>query len=113
MNRILAPGGRYITYSLHPIHEVDFYFEDENFHWKISTYNVKSSRWDEDKNRHKSIAHSMIVCDKIDLNGNYNQTPINDTFGILTDEEYKALEARAKKVSLIYINITLIIIIII
>jgi ubiquinone/menaquinone biosynthesis C-methylase UbiE len=40
MHRILAPGGRYITFSLHPITESLQHFQKEMYGWRISAYNV-------------------------------------------------------------------------
>lgn len=126
--RVLKPGGRFITFSLHTASSILKYFEDFNVQnmqnvlyssmrsltetykddingvkadrklklcttasasvasyagadavrthitsvncdelgWRISTYNVKSSRWrDTDEDRAKSVAHTMVVCDKV------------------------------------------------
>jgi ubiquinone/menaquinone biosynthesis C-methylase UbiE len=39
--RILKPGSRFITFSLHPAHEVIGHFiKNEYVWWKVSYYNV-------------------------------------------------------------------------
>jgi hypothetical protein len=42
MYRALALGGRYITFSLHPISEVLQHFDKKIYDWSISVYNVRS-----------------------------------------------------------------------
>ena len=38
----------------------------EELGWRISTYSVKTSRWqDTSEDRRKSVAHTLIVCDKV------------------------------------------------
>jgi len=100
MFRILKPGGRFITWSLHPIHEVFDHFDPVKFDWKIRAYNVKSPRWQKNKeNRHKSVAHSMIVCDKHGSDVTF--PPIDDVHaslfdkGALTDDEYNSFRKLA------------------
>ena len=64
MYRILQFGGRYITLSLHPIHEVLHHYTQEKYKWGVSAYNLKSPRWDEGENRHRSVAQTLLICDK-------------------------------------------------
>jgi SAM-dependent methyltransferase len=64
IHRILAPGSRFISFSLHPIEEVlDKYDLPDLYTWKTSFFRIKSKRWNPGKNRKRSTAHTMIVCD--------------------------------------------------
>jgi len=99
MFRILKPGGRFITWSLHPINEVIQHFDPVKFDWTVRSYNVRSPRWQKTKeNRFKSVAHSMIVCDKygdmiFPLIDNVHASLFEK--GALTEEEYNGLRRDA------------------
>ena len=41
MYRILKPGARYVTFSLHPIHEVIGCFRKDEYDWTVAAYNVR------------------------------------------------------------------------
>ena len=61
--RVMAPGARYITFSLHSLEEAVAHFN--GFDWHFSAFYVKSNRWNEaDSNRKRAVAHVMVVCDK-------------------------------------------------
>jgi len=100
MFRIMKPGGRFITWSLHPIHEVVDHFDPVKFEWTVRAFNIISPRWQKNKeNRHKSVAYTMIVCDK---HGEDMLYPSIDEVhaslfekGALTDEEYNNLRKEA------------------
>lgn len=95
--RVLAPGGRYITFSLHSINEVETYFNDEKkFTWQVTLFRLKSSRWNENENRRRAVACTMVVCDKVPANSKF-PTPLK-LEGVLSDEEYHALESYAAQV---------------
>jgi hypothetical protein len=79
--RVMAPGSRYITFSLHSLEETIRHFQDDKYKWKVSGFNIKSSRWNDDANRRRAVAHCMIVCDKepylpspLDLQGTHSLT---------------------------------------
>ena len=92
--------GRFITWSLHPIHEVVDHFDPVKFEWTVRAFNIISPRWQKNKeNRHKSVAYTMIVCDK---HGEDMLYPSIDEVhaslfekGALTDEEYNNLRKEA------------------
>lgn len=60
--RIMAPGARFISFSLHPIEEIVKKYEGQE--WRVAFYHIRSNRWGRGKNRKRSTSHSMIVCDK-------------------------------------------------
>lgn len=104
--RILAPGSRYITFSLHSIEENRKHFEKSCFSWKTSFFRVKSSRWkDTDECYQRAVAHTMIVCDKPLFHAKtkkvtyYNKStyPL-EVNGVLEESEYLSLKAEADKV---------------
>ena len=64
IDRVLSKGGRYITFSLHSIDETKHLYEKNSHSWRIKSYRIRSSRWNEKENCDKSIAHTMIICDK-------------------------------------------------
>lgn len=71
IHRILKPGSRFITFSLHPPEEVVCKYDSKKYNWKVSSYHVKSNRWNSQSHRKRSVAHTMIVCDKPLSNGFY------------------------------------------
>eukprot|EP01039_Chlorochromonas_danica_P004754 gene4754-5211_t len=66
IERVLKVGGRFITWSLHSIEEIIPKFESFGSTWKIRAYRVKSNRWNENEHRKRAVAHTMIVCDKVE-----------------------------------------------
>jgi predicted aldo/keto reductase-like oxidoreductase len=98
IHRVLAPGARYITFSLHAIEEIKDKFINEAFNWKTSFYRVKSSRWNEEENKKRAVAHTMVVCDKPLKNGNYLYTYPLKVDGVLNEEEYLKLALHAEQV---------------
>jgi hypothetical protein len=96
--RVMAPGSRYVTFSLHSIEEIKDKFTLPMYDWKVNAFRVKSNRWNERENCRRAVAHTMIICDKPNENGIY---PSNSTQvpGVLTDEEYLQLKTVADKVS--------------
>ena len=101
--RVAAPGSRYVTFSLHSIEEVMDKFRLPTYNWRVMAFRVKSSRWNDGEHRRRAVAHTMIICDKPDLEGNFPQDELANPEAVpdvLSDEEYFALKARADKVSL-------------
>jgi len=118
IERVLQPGGRYITFSLHSIEEILPRFQRkpilnsktgeiilEEYGWKISTFRVKSNRWNLKANRRRAVAHTMIICDKplanIDEDGKKTTFPYTyplDMPNVLTEEEYDVMKARFDEV---------------
>ena len=98
--RVLKPSGRYITFSLHVEDDLVKYFINPLYEWQVRTFNVRNSRWDEYDNSRRNVAHTMIVCDKPDANGNYvNECPPHIP-GVLTDDELLVLTEKSITVSL-------------
>lgn len=66
MYRVLKPGGRILTFSLHNIEKNTKIYQNEKFNslWRSFFYNIRSNRWNENENSRKSVAHTMIICDK-------------------------------------------------
>eukprot|EP01038_Epipyxis_sp_PR26KG_P009750 gene9750-13117_t len=100
--RVLEPGGRFLSFSLHAISEVNFYYNNPvQYNWKANFYNIKSSRWNEDNHVKRSVAHTMIVCDKPYSDGTYR----GDNYplvinGALSDNEYNQMKDYAAKIIL-------------
>ena len=122
--RVLSPGSRFITFSLHPAHEVVYKYDKPNqYSWKVSVisfnnnfirlliiftclffenqhFHVKSNRWNETNNRKRAVSHTMIICDK-PLSSVYPR-PIalleSRIQGLLTDEEDAVLKKKAEEV---------------
>lgn len=101
--RVLAPGGRLITFSLHSLEEIEEKYNSSRYGWQVSKFRVKSSRWDENEHRRRAIAHSMIVCDKPYIDGSFpcSNYPM-DIAGTLEDEEFFRLKEYAEKVNFIF-----------
>jgi len=100
--RVLQPGGRFITLSLHGIEEVDHYYRTKEFNWNVSCFHVKSDRWNEKENRKRSVAHTLIVCDKALADGTTfpRPYPLHIPTGTLGSDEYQRLKERAEQVNL-------------
>ena len=96
--RVMAPGSRLITFSLHALDEVIIHYNKLN--WKVYATRVKSSRWNESKDESKkAVAHTMIICDKPLNDGvTYVRTLPIHIEGTLTDDEYEDLLKYADEV---------------
>lgn len=120
LHRVLSPGGRYVTFSLHSIEEVKPYFESTvvpnsdgtdkmlsttekgkytPFDWQIRYYRVKSSRWTL-LNRRRAVACTMIVCYKNNMQHGVNTNEPMDIMGTLSEEEYERLELYSREINL-------------
>lgn len=102
--RVMAPSSRYVTFSLHSIEEVLSKFTSPNYQWRVKAYRVRSHRWNETEHRKRSVAHTMIICDKPDEQGNYSTSSetLSDPTkvpNILEEEEYLKLKTHAEEVS--------------
>lgn len=69
MFRILNPGGRFITFSLHNIDEVHHFYavnyhHHHHNHWQVKSYHLKSNRRNDTDLRKRAVAYTMIICDK-------------------------------------------------
>jgi len=98
--RIMAPGSRYITFSLHSPNEVLRYIADPQFsEWAVSAFRIKSSRWtEEDARRHAAVAYTMVVADRCNRDGSFKanaQHPLPMTEA-LSEEAYQELRANAE-----------------
>lgn len=97
---MLQPGGRFITFSLHDIDEVEPSYRDAGVDWKVSCFRIKSDRWNDSNNRKRSRAHTMIVCDKACADGSYlHSHPLHIPSGTLSAEEFVRLKEEADQVS--------------
>jgi SAM-dependent methyltransferase len=98
--RVLKPGGRYITFSLHPQDEVVGWFSPDNYDWVVSAFDIASKRWNVDENRRRAVAHTMIVCDKLDFEGKFpmERYPLK-VRGTLTPEEYSKLNKLSEAIN--------------
>lgn len=93
---MLEPGGRFITFSLHDVDEVEAAYRDAGVNWKVSCFRVKSDRWNTGIGRKRSRAHTMIVCDKACADGSFRHAhPLHIPTGILSDKEYQRLKEEA------------------
>lgn len=98
--RVLSPGSRYITFSLHSPDEVMAYMAPELGYtqWRMSAFRIRSSRWSRsDSKRRAAVAYTMVVCDKCLEDGSYMpnaQHPI-EVAGSLSPKEYALLRAEA------------------
>lgn len=99
MYRVLAPGGTYVTFSLHAEEEILDYFTFDEFQWAISTFKILNPRWtSEAQSCRRSVSHSMIVCHKPFKDGCYPiSLPLSLT-NVLSDDEYQKLKACAENV---------------
>ncbi len=97
--RVLAPGGRFITFSLHDIGEIRGKYDTSKFNWRVSAFRVKSTRWNEQEHRRRAVVHSMIVCDKPTDEGTLCGGDLPNAIpGTINDEDYLELKAYAEKV---------------
>jgi hypothetical protein len=114
--RVMKPGGRLITFSLHSLDEAVIHYDPTYegkqpphsqpapaYDWKVSAFRVRSSRWmDTRDDCKKAVAHTMIVCDKPLADGTYPHLYPLRLDGVLSAEEHDALEARARDLHLRY-----------
>jgi ubiquinone/menaquinone biosynthesis C-methylase UbiE len=77
--RVLKRGGRFITFSLHGIEEIEKKYQLSKYDWNVHCYRIKSNRWNEKKYRKRAIAHSMIVCDKRSSTSSFSSSPTTTT----------------------------------
>eukprot|EP01031_Cornospumella_fuschlensis_P024351 gene24351-29435_t len=103
IHRVVKPGGRYITFSLHSVEEVRERFDPAL--WRVRTYRVKSNRWDEREHRKRAVAHTMVVCDKKAddlLPGESDDVDelLSSVPAILSEDAYASLKSRADEVNL-------------
>lgn len=100
VERVLSPGGRFITFSLHSVDEIAPKFEAFHDSWRISSYHVRSNRWNSTEHRKRAVAHSMVICDKVIHDVYPEHTPdLSHLPCVLTDDSYEALKARAEDVN--------------
>lgn len=92
--RVLSSNGVYITFSLHSIGEIEYYYTSKTYNWVVKSYNIRSSRWNESDNRKRSVSHAMIVCQKMPSN-----FPIPHISEALNDEELHELQEYANFVN--------------
>jgi len=99
-HRILQSNGIFICFSLHRIDEIKKYFNKECFNWNVSMFRLKSSRWDEGKNRRTSVAHSLVVCRKVDVSTGEIPESLPPLIlpTTLTEEDEEELTKMAQKV---------------
>lgn len=100
--RVLAPGSRYITFSLHSVDEIENKYKSSRYQWQVSTFRIKSSRWNEREHRRRAIAHTMIVCDKPWEDGSFPCAvyPMKIP-GTLENEEYYRLKTYTENINFV------------
>ena len=101
--RVLKPGGRYVTFSLHSLDEVRaYYVRCPDLAWRVRFYRVKSNRWNDKENVDRAVVYTMVVCDKFLLNSSSLSSAEEAQEaeyipGTLSVDEYTALERIANK----------------
>jgi hypothetical protein len=106
--RVLSPGGRMITFSLHSPDEVAQYLHckkpipgtDINLDWKVSTFRIKSSRWNETDSRRRAVSCTLAICDKPREGSELSSLPEIQLKGVLSDNDYHKLELYSSQVNL-------------
>jgi hypothetical protein len=114
MHDALAPGGVYLTVSLHRPADVVSYFDRDKFNWRVACYNIRNPRWVSEREFRGSCAHTLIVCCRgsDDLQqgqaqgdkegGSARPGPdsvlLEPADGVLSDDEYASLCAEAEEV---------------
>jgi hypothetical protein len=106
MHEALAPGGIYITVSLHRPTDVINHFTSEKFNWQVACYNIRNPRWVSEREFRGSCAHTLIVCCRGSDDGpGGREVPgpesvlLGPLDGVLSDDEYKSLCAEADEVT--------------
>lgn len=99
--RIMAPGSRYITFSLHSPEENMRYMSSPRYpDWAVSAFRIKSNRWNtSDTRRRAAVAYTMVVCDRCNADGTFkmgSKHPLTVEES-LTEEEFQELERRAEQ----------------
>lgn len=118
----LAPGGAYVTLSLHKPADVINYFIKDKFNWRVACYNIRNPRWVSEREFRGSCAHTLIVCCKGGGGGRGEgqqkegdeaaALPPPETVllepadGVLGEEEYELLCAEAEEVELCFLHVT-------
>ena len=98
--RVLSPGGRFITFSLHSPEEVEPTYSKQGLDWQVTSFHIRSDRWNDTDNRKRSVAHTLIVCDKATEDGKYlHEHPLRIPSGTLSEDDYTRLKERADEVS--------------
>lgn len=92
--RVLAEGGIHISFSLHSVNDVLAYFRHKDFKWEVKPYRIINPRWNSSESK-RSVAHTMIICQKLPLNPKFPQ----EIKGVLSDKEYDELVERATKIN--------------
>jgi ubiquinone/menaquinone biosynthesis C-methylase UbiE len=60
IDRILKPGGRFVTLSLHGPKAISNYYLNQT-NWSVHIYRVQSPRWDEtETNRKKAFTQTLV-----------------------------------------------------
>lgn len=97
--RVLEPGGRLITFSLHSPEEVEPTYSELGLDWKVTAFQIQSDRWNDSENRKRSVAHTLIVCDKACNDGSYlHLHPLHIPKGVLSPDDFRRLKDRADAV---------------
>jgi ubiquinone/menaquinone biosynthesis C-methylase UbiE len=107
--RVLAPGGRYITFSLHDVNEILGKYSDKKYNWSVTAHRVKSNRWNAGEHCRRAVAHSMLICVKHHVAAAATTSATVDPLPsleshVLTDEEFKHLQEKANLVRSIMIS---------
>ena len=99
LDRVLSPGGRYVTFSLHALDEVEPYFTSPQYNWRVRSFRIRSSRFQEtEEGRKRAVAHSMIVCDKPNKDGGFDRDCPEKFALSMTEDELNALMRHASEV---------------
>jgi len=102
--RVLSSGGIYLTFSLHYHQDILHYFKNTVFNWRVTAYRVRNHRWDEENNSRRNVAHTLIICEKPGIDGNYRSDYSSSLPGVLSEEDYNQLEDYSMRVSTVEIE---------
>lgn len=98
-HRVLQPGGRFITFSLHSPEEVLPSYSELGLDWKVTGFQIQSDRHNDTNNRKRSVAHTLIVCDKACIDGSFlHEHPLYIPKGVLSADDFKRLQDHADQV---------------
>jgi len=97
--RVMAPGSRYITFSLHSPQENLSYLDNPTRYpdWSVTAIRIKSSRWNKEESRRRSaVCYTMVCCDR---------QPLKESHPLfipeaLSNDEYIQLQAAADEFNL-------------
>jgi hypothetical protein len=99
MYKYLAPGGIYITLSLHKEDDVVDYFMEEEFEWAVNTFEILNPRWETEKDTKRSVSHCLIICRKPMLTETVASMPkCPAVSGVLSSAELEKLTEQANEV---------------